>query len=117
MQIAPTLAVRVRRMPHAAKLWVPWLLLIYYTRNWNEFRLTDRIQNYDEGLTKTRLFSCESVRPTIEQTGEEVFRRLFFYPTMDATFTSLHERFHEMHAFKQDFRFILVNMHARIRWD
>lgn len=69
-------------------------------------RLIDRIQNHDEELKKTRLFSYEFVDESDQQTGEEVFRREFFYCLMDATFTSLQERFNEIHAFKSAFGFL-----------
>jgi len=53
-----------------------------------------------------RLFSYEAVDESDQQTGEEVFRRQFFFPLMDATFSSLQELFKEMKAFKSDFGFL-----------
>ena len=41
---------------------------------------------------KTRLFSYEAVDESDHQTGEEVFRRDFFYPLMDTAYASLQER-------------------------
>ena len=54
----------------------------------------------------TRLFSYVALDESDQQTGEEVFRRQFFFPLMDATFSSLQERFKEMKAFKSDFGFL-----------
>ena len=52
---------------------------------------------------KTRLFSYEAVDESDHKTGEEVFRRDFFYPLMDTAYASLQERFKELEAFKSTY--------------
>lgn len=68
---------------------------------------------------KICLFSYESSDESDHQTGEEVFRREFFYPLVDTISQSLQERFKNMNDFKTKYGFLCSasNMKSAITSD